>query len=130
MKRNNALGLILLLALLSGSTYCTLSENKLNDQDRKAAEFRMKYFKDSYSYLSDTLMLIKDESTAVAVAEPILFSIYGKSHVEKEKPYRVYLIDNKWYIAGRGPELNEKGGTFEIIIDAKNCKVLFLAHGK
>ena len=73
--------------------------------------------------------IIKDSLTAISVAEPILFSIYGKKNIESEKPYEIYLIDNYWIIAGTLPK-NWRGGTFLIIIDARNSKVLRITHGK
>ena len=73
--------------------------------------------------------LIKESSTAINIAEPILFSIYGKKNIESEKPYETYLIDNYWIIAGTLPK-GMDGGTFLIIIDARNSKVLKITHGK
>lgn len=74
-------------------------------------------------------LLIKEESTAISVAEPILFEIYGKSKIEDEKPYEAYLINNYWVIRGT---LNgfSLGGTFSIIIDARNSKVIDIIHYK
>lgn len=73
--------------------------------------------------------LIKNKEVAIAVAEPILFSIYGKDHILKERPYACYLIDGFWYIAGTIPK-GWVGGGFEIIINAKNAHVIKLTHYK
>jgi hypothetical protein len=73
--------------------------------------------------------LIKDKQTAIAVAEPILFKIYGKKNITDQKPYESYLIDGYWYICGTLPE-NWKGGVFEIIISSKDGKVIKLIHEK
>lgn len=74
-------------------------------------------------------VLIAKKETAIAIAEPILFSVYGKDAILGEKPYEAYLIDNYWVIMGTLPE-GMKGGTFMIILDATNAKVLRITHGK
>lgn len=73
--------------------------------------------------------LIKNSSTAIAVAEPILFNIFGKDQILTERPYEVYLIDGYWYLAGTIPK-GWKGGSFEIILNAKDGKVIRLTHYK
>lgn len=74
-------------------------------------------------------LLIKDEKTAIGVAEPILFKIYGKSKIEDEKPYEVFLINNYWVIRGTQSRFS-LGGTFSIVIDARNSKVIRVIHYK
>ncbi|HNI44451.1 MAG TPA: YbbC/YhhH family protein, partial [Chitinophagales bacterium] len=73
--------------------------------------------------------IIKDSLTAINVAEPILFSIYGKDNITKQRPYEVYFKDNYWLITGTLPS-GWKGGTFLIIIDSRDCKVIRISHGK
>jgi len=77
--------------------------------------------------LVDTV--INDRETAIAVAEPILFKIYGKDHILGEKPYRVFLVDGYWILGGTLPE-GYKGGTFLIILSAKDGRVIKLIHTK
>jgi len=77
--------------------------------------------------LVDTV--IKDKETAIAVAEPILFKIYGKDNILSEKPYRVNLVDGYWILGGSLPE-GYKGGTFLIILSAKDGRVIKLIHTK
>ena len=74
-------------------------------------------------------LLIKEENTAIKVAEPILFEIYGKSKIEDEKPYEAYLINNYWVINGTINRFSF-GGAFSIIIDARNSKVVNVIHYK
>ncbi|MDP5201470.1 YbbC/YhhH family protein [Flavobacterium sp. DG2-3] len=74
-------------------------------------------------------LLIKNEKTAIQIAEPILFEIYGESHIKDQKPYEVNLIDNYWVINGT-LRIGMLGGTFVIIIDARNSKVLKISHYK
>ncbi len=73
--------------------------------------------------------LITTKDIAIAMVEPLLFSIYGKQNIIKQRPYEVYLIDGYWYLSGTLPK-ESLGGTFEIIIDAKNGRVLKLIYGK
>src|SRR5437762_11415059 len=72
---------------------------------------------ESYRPFYDTL--IKDKQTAISVAEPILFKIYGKQNIVSERPYECYLVDGYWYISGTLPK-GWVGGVFEIIIGAKD----------
>lgn len=45
-------------------------------------------------------ILVKTEQSAIRIAEPILFDIYGKERILSERPYGVHKIHNYWYIAG------------------------------
>jgi hypothetical protein len=74
-------------------------------------------------------LIVKNSNTAIKIAETILFDIYGKANIEEQKPYEKYLIKGYWVILGTLPE-RSKGGTFLIIIDAKNAQVLKITHGK
>ena len=78
-------------------------------------------------FLWDTL--IRSSSTAIAMAEPILFDIFGMDRILQEKPYEVYNIDGYWYISGTIPK-GMHGGAFEIIISAKNGEIIRLTHYK
>jgi len=73
--------------------------------------------------------IVKNSETAIKIVEPILYEIYGKKQIESEKPYEIYLIKNYWIIQGTLPE-KSKGGTFIIIINAKDSQVLKVSHGK
>ncbi|SDY82866.1 NTF2 fold immunity protein [Hymenobacter psychrophilus] len=61
--------------------------------------------------------------------EPLLFSIYGKENIIRQRPYEVYLINGFWYLAGTLPD-DMLGGTFELIVEAQNGRVVELTHGK
>jgi hypothetical protein len=73
--------------------------------------------------------LIKNSSIALKIAEPILFAIYGKEPIVDKNPYEIYLIKNYWVIQGTLPN-NSKGGTFLIILNARNSEVIKISHGK
>lgn len=85
--------------------------------------------KPQHNIVDNKRLIIKDSITAINIAEQILFDIYGKEQIESEKPYEIYLIQNYWTISGTLTQ-NSKGGTFLIIIDARNCEVLKITHGK
>ena len=81
----------------------------------------------NYKPFYDTL--IKDKETAIAIAETILFNIYGKKNIKRQRPYECYLIDGYWYVSGTLAK-GGVGGVFEIIISSKDGGVIKLMHGK
>jgi hypothetical protein len=94
------------------------------------SELKLALSKESqHNVIDNKKMIIKDSSTAIKIVEPILFSIYGKENIDSQKPYESYLIENYWVISGTLPK-DMHGGTFLIIIDARNSKVLKITHGK
>jgi hypothetical protein len=74
-------------------------------------------------------MLIPDSITVVQVAEPILFKIYGKANITNEQPYETYLINHYWVIMGTLPK-EWLGGTFLLILDTQNGRIIKLTHGR
>lgn len=82
-----------------------------------------------HKLIDNNSRIIKDSLTAVAVAEPILFGIYNKNNIIRQRPYEIYLINNYWIISGTLPK-ESKGGTFLIILDSKNNRVIKIIHGK
>ncbi|HMV10377.1 MAG TPA: NTF2 fold immunity protein [Cyclobacteriaceae bacterium] len=73
--------------------------------------------------------IIKDKKTAVSVAEQILFAIYGQTNIKKQRPYKIYKIKNYWSISGT-LEKRSVGGTFLIIMDARDGRIIRITHGK
>lgn len=73
--------------------------------------------------------IIGDSTTAISIAESILFNIYGKDNITAQRPYEIYLIDNHWVISGTLPK-DHIGGTFLIIIDSRDSRVIKITHGK
>ena len=73
--------------------------------------------------------LLANNNIAIAVAEPMLFNIYGKDNIIRQRPYEAYLVFGFWYIMGTLPK-DSKGGTFEIIIEASTSRVIDVNHGK
>lgn len=83
----------------------------------------------SHNVIDNKIVIIKDSLTAIKIAEPILFSIYGKDNISNQSPYETYFIDNYWVIIGTLPN-GWKGGTFLIIIDSRDCRIIKITHGK
>lgn len=85
--------------------------------------------KSQHNVVDNKKIIINDSITAIEIAEPILFDIYGKEKIEKQRPYEIYLLENYWVISGTLPE-NYLGGTFLLIIDARNSRIIKITHGK
>jgi hypothetical protein len=118
------------LLSLSFSFYGQSNELKLHSDYDYAKKELQKALTDknqnNYVYLKN--VIIVDSVTAVAIAEPILFGIYGKEEILNEKPYKIFHIDNYWILEGT---LNyDVGGVFLIIIDDRNSQVIKIIHGK
>ena len=75
------------------------------------------------------IVIIKNTRDLVNIAEPILFSIYGKKNILYERPYDAALIGDYWEMSGSLPS-GSLGGTFFIVINRKTCEIVRLFHGK
>jgi NTF2 fold immunity protein len=82
-----------------------------------------------HNVINSKFIILDSKDKAVKFAEQILFDSYGKKQIENEKPYEVHNIDNYWVINGTLPK-GWKGGTFLIIINSHDCRVVKLTHGK
>jgi hypothetical protein len=82
-----------------------------------------------HNVVDNKALILKDSMNAVSVCEPILFSIYGKDNIMQQRPYEAYLVDNYWIIFGTLPK-DYSGGTFLVILNAKDGKILRITHGK
>lgn len=82
-----------------------------------------------HNVIDKKTVIIKDSLTAISVAEPILFSVYGKDNIIKQRPYKIDFIDNYWIIKGTLPK-DYLGGAFLMIIDSKNNRIIRITHGK
>lgn len=96
------------------------AENELNETLKN---------KNLHNIINKKDLVINDSVTVIAIVEPILFKIYGKENILKQKPYDIYQIRNYWIISGTLPE-TYTGGTFMIIIDARNAEIIRITHGK
>ena len=116
----------------AGNTKFDSSFSNQIDHDFLGKDFARKQLQEALNgggqrFTWDTI--IKDSSTAVAIAEPILFETFGKEHILGQKPYEVYFIDNYWYLSGTIP-IGSKGGGFEIILSSIDAQIIRLTHYK
>jgi hypothetical protein len=85
--------------------------------------------RDSAKHPSVRPILIKDSTTLIHIIEPILFYIWGEKVILSERPYEVHLFGDNWLAMGTLPT-NCKGGTFEVVINRRTCKIIHLLHGE
>jgi NTF2 fold immunity protein len=116
---------ILFAQIACGQTHKNRTSLELNFAKQELA----KAVQDTNSrhILVDTI--IKDSETAIQVSEAILFKIYGKKNILKQKPYEINILSGYWVLNGTLPK-NTEGGTFLIIISALTGQVIKLTHGK
>jgi hypothetical protein len=74
--------------------------------------------------------LIPDEKTAIAIVEPILFKFYGEEKIKNERPYKSELVDGYWLIKGSLPAKYKVGGTFSVIINSVDGRIIKFTHYK
>lgn len=76
---------------------------------------------------------IRDEKTALTVAEAILVGIYGAEKINDEKPLSISLDGDVWKIHGSRQAVAKDsailGGVAWIHISRKNGCILELGHG-
>lgn len=82
-----------------------------------------------HNLVDNRIVIIKDSLTAISIVEPILFGIYGKDNIINQRPYESYFIDNFWIISGT-LQKEYLGGTFLIIMDSRDCRLVKITHGK
>lgn len=77
---------------------------------------------------------IPDSTTAIKVAEAVLFPIYGDSNIIKQRPYRICLVgDSIWNISGSSIRKNGEpfirfGGNFHISLRKSDSRIIEVYH--
>lgn len=121
--------LSIVLLIFSTNIYSQSNSSK-SGKNYAESKLKLALSKESqHNVVDNKKVLIKDHSTAIKIVEPILISIYGQENIESQKPYENYLIENYWVIMGTLKK-DMVGGTFLIIIDARNAKILKITHCK
>lgn len=115
--------LILILSCNKEVTNPSFEKIKLSDKEI------LKEINDCKLFEIDKEKEINDEVSAISVAEPILFSSYGKENILKQRPYKIGKVQNYWVIYGSHPKPHI-GGVFEIIINSKTGRIVKVTHGK
>jgi hypothetical protein len=103
------------------------SQNRSKSGEGYAKEELKNTLSNGNVILPDTL--IRDKETAITISEAILFKVYDKANIIKQRPYEVNLIDGYWVLNGTLAEKMD-GGTFLIILKASNAEVIKMTHGK
>ena len=68
---------------------------------------------------------------AVTIAEAVAFGFYGRREIEKQRPYLVQRLSDRWVIQGSWPYSSDvKGGVFEIEVASSDGKILRMMHGE
>ena len=105
-----ALFFILALFVMS----CTSNTSKMREETQQSQqpEYVMNdslstdYYIDMKGYIP-VEGLVPTADVAVKIAECVLFEIYGKEKIEKEKPFSVNLRDGVWIIEGNIPDIKK-----------------------
>lgn len=75
--------------------------------------------------------VLKDYETAAKVGMIILSSVHGENDLIPEKPFDVWLCNNKrWRLQGNLPKKYESGGAATINIQKSDCRIINLYHEK
>ncbi|MFA7617193.1 MAG: NTF2 fold immunity protein [Weeksellaceae bacterium] len=99
---------------------------------RKMAEYHLKEVIENnelHNIITPDNTIIKSEESLLKIIEPVLFDIYGKENIERQKPYEINDFENYYVVSGT-METGRSGGTFLLIIDKRNCQILKITHGK
>ena len=72
--------------------------------------------------------LVSDRKMAIAIAEAVLFHVYGEKNIREQRPYIVKHVRDKWIINGAPPPRGMAGGSFHIVISQRDGRVLEITH--
>ena len=129
MKQKKTI-IILVLVLIVNFTY----SQEQNDYSRMGEENAKRILEETLkdSTLHNVIgrnQVLNDKNKVLDFVELILFDLYGKKEIQSQRPYDVYKINEYWLVSGTLPK-NKRGGTFLIIIDSRNYRIIRLTHGK
>ena len=74
---------------------------------------------------------VNKPEVAVGIAEAVAFRFYGRSEIEKQRPYLVKRLSDRWVVRGSWPYgSGVKGGVIEIEVASSDGKILRMMHGE
>jgi hypothetical protein len=81
---------------------------------------------------------VPDSKTAVAIAEAVLIPVYGKEHIESERPFNATLKQDVWTIEGtlncfdvkRAKTTDCDGGVAVVKISKDDGRILYMLHSQ
>jgi hypothetical protein len=126
MKVRN-LCLFVIVAL--GVTFAACMKNPQYLGREVAASRLDEVLNDSTHTLVNGDTLVKDKKTAILLATAVASSVYGEEKILSEAPYEAYLIKGYWVVSGTIP-VGYMGGGFEVIINARDGRVVNVTHFK
>ena len=118
-----------ILLILVFSTSFAQSNNPDLERARKFVEESLNNKTAHNVIVKKTSKSLLQKETVIKIAELVLFQIYGKENILRQKPYKTYRINNFWLIEGTLQE-GFKGGVFQIIIDDRTGEIKRITHGK
>lgn len=69
------------------------------------------------------------EDEARDIAKIVLYTVYGRSKIRKQRPFRIHKVGDFWVMEGSFNKPG-RGGVFRIVINSTNGCVEYLVHGK
>jgi hypothetical protein len=72
--------------------------------------------------------LVPDKKTAIAIAEAVLFPIYGQKAIRDQRPYVTSLSRGQWTVDGAPPPRGFAGGSFHVVIRQRDAQILEIGH--
>nr|WP_322625617.1 NTF2 fold immunity protein [uncultured Flavobacterium sp.] len=122
---------LLLFFLLTFSVVAIAQEKRTSISKQDALKYLNQALtgNETHNVIDNKTALLPSQADAIAFAELILFRIYGEENIKRQRPYGCFHINNHWIISGSLPD-DSLGGTFLIIIDDRNAKVVQITHGK
>jgi len=120
------------LLLISGSLFSqNLNPTQLSGRLSAENELTISLSGVKVNNIIDTkFTLIKTNKTAIAVAESLLFGIYGEKTILNQKPYEVHHINNYWVLRGTPNKDVSGSGSFLLILDDKDGRVIRMDYLK
>jgi hypothetical protein len=73
--------------------------------------------------------VVDSPEVARTIALAILESKYGKENIRGQQPFSVRKAGKDWHVTGTLPD-GYRGGVAEIKIQASDCRVTLIRHGK
>ena len=115
------------MLLLSAFSFAALAEN---DQELAWARSLIQEGSKSDAYRPQN-GYVPNEATAIGIALSVWSSIYGREHIEKQKPYSAILVDGYWVVSGSLPKLTTgvmPGGVAHAVIDKSTGQIIYVIH--
>ena len=73
--------------------------------------------------------VVSTAEMAYTIADCVLSNIYGRSTMDKEKPYRITLLEDRYWVI-EGTMNTSEGGTAHLMIKKGNGQIVEISHGK